>query len=148
MDHPPTSAPPRHLSLHPQPGTSRRFGFAKFVDRASAADALEALRGTELKGKLLDLKFAVALGEPGPASGVQPKLLAKQRVGAGCVDLRLVLSRWAGQARCQGKANAGVCAVLAGAATCCGWAGAGSRTGLRSLPLPTTGSAGSCIPGG
>lgn len=62
-------------------GTSRRFGFARFVDRDSAAAALKALRGTELHGKLLDLKFALALGEPDAASGTQLRLRAKQRVG-------------------------------------------------------------------
>ncbi|PRW58932.1 CUGBP Elav-like family member 5 [Chlorella sorokiniana] len=60
-------------------GTSRRFGFAKFTSPSAAQAALEALRGTQLHGKELDLKFAVALEEPDPASGVQAKLRARLR---------------------------------------------------------------------
>jgi RNA recognition motif-containing protein len=65
-------------------GTSRRFGFAKFESTAAAAAAREALHGTELHDKPLQLKFAVALDEPDPASGIVPKQRAKLRVGAGC----------------------------------------------------------------
>lgn len=51
---------------------------------------MQALRGFELKGKPLDLKFAVALAEPDPASSSQPQLRAKQRVGAGPLGARHV----------------------------------------------------------
>ena len=47
--------PPQGATLLPactHPGTSRRFGFAKFADRSAADAALEALRGTLLHGAL------------------------------------------------------------------------------------------------
>jgi len=76
---PPRAAPPNYPTLA---GTSRRFGFAKFVDRESAQAALDALRGRELHGKQLDLKHAVALEDPEPGNGVLPKQRAKLRVSA------------------------------------------------------------------
>jgi hypothetical protein len=79
-------------------GTSRRFGFAKFHTQEAAQAALDALRGTLLHGKEMDLKFAVA-DDPDPGNGVLAKSRAKMRVCGYCLQCcaaRLLCDWWAG----------------------------------------------------
>lgn len=87
---PPRQPPANRRSPRPA-GTSRRFGFAKFVDAATAAAAMEALQGQMLHGKALSLKSAVALGEPEyPIGGGDRKFrIAKQLKGVGAGQLLL-----------------------------------------------------------
>ncbi len=46
-------------------GRTKQFGYVQMGDEASAKAAMEALRGTEINGRLLDIVLEESSGRPG-----------------------------------------------------------------------------------